>query len=252
MPLAKLNGRAWQAGHEDMAPAFPAPRKSTDTPNPGLGEGRGKVGIRDSHPRGCGGTWEGATLPSLPAYTSFHLSSDTKENLLLESHGSFLAPIQILHNGVLEPLRSLNSVLLPYYHTKPSQNRALLFTGLPQPHQEGITECDPSHSEYAEDALTAVIQLPRMSTVPTRKHLHPPISRVPDTGRQLPARAVTSQDCHTHTAPAETCFSRKPQPSHNQSKGFLKGTRTAVIFQAINLCTQANSAGRQLENIFLV
>lgn len=252
MPLAKLNRRAWRAGHEDMAPAFPAPRKSTDTPNPGVGEGRGKVGIRDSHPRGCGGTWEGATLPSPPAHTSFHLSSDTKENLLLDSHGSFLAPIQILHNGVLEPLRFLNSVLLPYYHTKPPRNRALLFTGLPQPHQEGITECDPSHSEYAEDALTAVIQLPRMSTVPTCKHLHPPISRALDTGWQLPARAVTSQDCHTHTAPAETCFSRKPQPSHNQSKGFLKGTRTAVIFQAINLCTQANSAGRQLENIFLV
>lgn len=113
---------------------------------------------------------------------------------------------------------------------------ALLFTGLPQPCQEGIAECDP-YFTHAEDALTALIQLQRVSTVPTCEHLHPPISRVLDTGRQLPARTVTSQDCNTHAAPAETCFSRKPQPSHNQSKGFLKGTRTAVIFPAINFCT---------------
>lgn len=160
-----------------MAPAFPVPRNSTDIPHPGAGEGRGKVGTRDSLPRGCGGTREGTTLPSPPTQRSFHLSSNTKENLLLERHGSLLAPIQILHSGVLEPLRSPKAVLFPCYHTKPSQNRALLFTALPQPCEEGITECDP-YFKHAEDALTALIQLPCMSTVPAHKHLHPPISRV--------------------------------------------------------------------------
>lgn len=235
MPLATLNRKAWRAGHEDTAPAFPAAGNSTDTPNPGAGESRGKAGIGDSHPRGCGGTWEGTTLPSPPAHRSFHLSSDTKENLLLERHSSFLPPTQIAHSGILEPLRSLKAVLFPCYHTKPSQSGALLFTGLPQPCQEGIAKCDP-YFKHA-DVLTALIQLQCMSPVPTCKHLHPPISQVLDTGRQLPARRVTSQDCHTHTAPAETRFSRKPQPSHNQSKGFLKGTCTAVILRAINFGT---------------
>lgn len=174
MPLA-----TW-AGHEDKAQAFPAPRNSTDTPNPSAGEGRGKVGTRDSLPRGCGGTQEGTILPSPPTQKSFHLSSDTKENLLLERHGSFLAPTQILLSGILEPLRPLKAVLFPCYHTKPSQNGALLFTVLPQPCQEGITECDP-YFIHAEDALTALIQLPCMSTVPTRKRLHPPLSAVLDT-----------------------------------------------------------------------
>lgn len=158
---------------------FPCTQEQHRHTNPGTGEGRGKVGIRDSH-RGCGGTREG---PSPPAHTSFHLCSDTKENLFLERHSSFLALTQILHSGLLEPPRSLNSVLFPYYHTKPSWN-ALLFTGLLQPCQEGITECDP-HFRNTEDALTAQIQLPRMSTVPICRHLHPPISRVLDTGRQL-------------------------------------------------------------------
>lgn len=41
---------------------------------------------------------------------------------------------------------------------------------------------------------------------------------------------------HTRTAPADAFFSRKPQPSNNQCKGFLKGTCTAIL-RAINFCT---------------
>lgn len=208
---------------------------------------QGQGGHQGQPSQGLWWTWEGTTLPSPPAHRSFHLSSDMKETLLLERHSSFPAPTRIVRSGILEPLRSLKAVLFPCYNTKPSQNRALLFTGLPQPRQEGIAGCDP-YFKHAEDALTAPIQLQCMSTVPTCKHLHPPISRVLDTGRQLPARRVTSQDCHTRCS----SFSRKPQPSHNQSKGFLQGTRTAVILWAINFCTEANSTGRQLEKIFLV
>lgn len=146
------------------------------------------------------GEGKGRALPSPPStHTSFRLSSDTKENLLLERNGSFLAPTQILHDSILEHLRSLNAVLFPYHHIKPSRKRAGLFAGLPQPCQEGITKCDPSHSPQAEDTFTALIQLTGMSTTHTRKHIHPPISWVPYTGQQQPARTVTSQDRHTHT-----------------------------------------------------
>lgn len=186
--MLRVGNATGHAEREDTAPAFPAPRNSTDTPNPGAGESRGKVGIRDSHPRGCGGTWEGTTLPSPPLHGSFHLSSDTKENLLLERHSSFLAPTQIVYSGILEPLRSLKAVLFPFYHTKPSQNRALLFTGFPQPCQEVTAECDP-YFKHAEDALTALIQLP---THEHRAHMQAPTSNY-FTGAGHRSAAASSQ-----------------------------------------------------------
>lgn len=138
------------------------------------------------------------TMPPSPlVHRSFHLCSDTKDSLLLERYSSFLAPTQILHSGILEPLRSLKAVLFPCYHTKPSQNRALLFTGLPQPCQGGIAECD-LYFKHAEDALTALIQLPCRSTMPTCKHRHPPISQALDTGASLHGDKPGLPHTHKH------------------------------------------------------
>lgn len=111
LPLAKLSERVQQAGHGYPSPAVGCrpgatlhPGKARSHPKPNRWGGWGEAGVGGEPCRGCGRRGEGAStaFPSLHAHTSFHLSSDTKENLLPERNGSVLAPTQILHNGILE------------------------------------------------------------------------------------------------------------------------------------------------------